>query len=112
MFVRIARQWSHVEHSRAYLRRSVVNAATRQLDRQRRERDYVRQQRPTVVPPPEVAEVLAALDSLSPRRRAAVVLRFYEDLSDDEIANALGCRPATVRSLVHRALRQLEEEQS
>ncbi|MFZ1412327.1 MAG: RNA polymerase sigma factor, partial [Micropruina sp.] len=41
---------------------------------------------------------------LPPAQRAAVVLRFYEDLSFAEIAEALGCREATARSHVHRAM--------
>jgi len=45
-----------------------------------------------------------ALEVLSPRQRAAVVLRYYEDLSDQQISDALGCRQSTVRSLLTRAL--------
>lgn len=57
--------------------------------------------------PDEMWDALAQLD---PRRRAAVVLRFYEDLPDGEIAVLLGCRPATVRTLIHRAMRDLRRE--
>jgi RNA polymerase sigma-70 factor (sigma-E family) len=49
------------------------------------------------------------VSSLPPRQRAALVLRFYEDCPDAEIAAALGCRVATVRSLVSRGLRALRE---
>ena len=42
-----------------------------------------------------------------PETRQAVVLRFYLDLPDGEIAELIGCRPATVRTLIHRALRDL-----
>lgn len=55
-------------------------------------------------------EVLSALTSLSQRQRAAVVLRYYLSWEDDAIAEALGCAPATVRSLLSRALRKLETE--
>jgi DNA-directed RNA polymerase specialized sigma24 family protein len=37
------------------------------------------------------------------------VLRFYEDLPEADIARALGCRPGTVKSLLHRGLAQLRE---
>jgi RNA polymerase sigma factor (sigma-70 family) len=50
-----------------------------------------------------------AIAKLPARQRAAVVLRYYGDLSDAEIARALRCRPATVRSLVHRALAELRK---
>ena len=56
------------------------------------------------------ADVLgAALATLPYRQRAALVLRYYSDLPDAEIAVALGCRPGTVGSLVHRGLERLRE---
>jgi RNA polymerase sigma factor (sigma-70 family) len=48
--------------------------------------------------------------ALPSRQRAAVVLRFYEDLDYPEIAATLGCAEATVRSHVHRALAALRVE--
>jgi len=51
--------------------------------------------------------VLRALAELGARERAAVVLRYYADLDDAAIAAELGCARATVRSLVHRALKKL-----
>lgn len=44
------------------------------------------------------------LGELTPRQRAAIVLRFYEDLSDRETAAVLHCSPAAVKSLVARAM--------
>lgn len=57
------------------------------------------------VPEPSVVAALAALDA---RQRAVVVCRFYLGLSEAETAAALGARPGTVKSRLHRALRQLE----
>jgi RNA polymerase sigma factor (sigma-70 family) len=48
-----------------------------------------------------------ALRRLTAQQRAAVVLRFYEDLSFDDIAVLMECRAATARSLVSRGLRRL-----
>ena len=49
----------------------------------------------------------AHLSRLPQRQQAAVVLRYFDGLGDEEIADALGCRPGTVRSLVSRALATL-----
>ncbi|MCU1602007.1 MAG: transcriptional regulator, LuxR family [Frankiales bacterium] len=50
-----------------------------------------------------------ALRTLPDRQRAVLVLRYYSDLSDDDIADALGCRPGTVRSLAARAFAALRD---
>ncbi|MGH3383726.1 MAG: SigE family RNA polymerase sigma factor [Nocardioidaceae bacterium] len=49
-------------------------------------------------------EVWGALLALPPRQRAVIVLRYYEDLSEQQIADALGCRPGTVKSQASAAL--------
>lgn len=49
----------------------------------------------------------SAVSSLSVRHRQAVVLRFYEDLSDNDIAEIMGCPVGTVKSLIHRGLARL-----
>ena len=53
------------------------------------------------------AELLAALGSLPPRMRAAVVLRHVHDLSVDDTAHALGCSVGTVKSQTARGLDKL-----
>ncbi|BCB77667.1 SigE family RNA polymerase sigma factor [Phytohabitans flavus] len=51
--------------------------------------------------------VLRLIATLPPRQRAALALRYYEDMSDDQIAELLGCRPVTVRTQIFRALATL-----
>ena len=51
--------------------------------------------------------VRRALDRLPPRMRAAVVLRYYEDMSEPEIADVLGVSRGTVKSTVSRAVAKL-----
>jgi RNA polymerase sigma factor (sigma-70 family) len=53
---------------------------------------------------------MAALERLPQRQRAAIVLRFYEDLSEDSIAQILRCRNGTVRSLVTRGVQALRAD--
>lgn len=107
-YLKIARRWDDIEVHGAYLRRAVVNAGRSYLRSHGRLRPLSAAAEP-VTGPPEYHDVWRELDRLSPRRRVAVVLRYYEDLDDVEIGRILGCKPATVRSLVHRALKQLEE---
>jgi RNA polymerase sigma factor (sigma-70 family) len=51
-----------------------------------------------------------ALQRLRPRQRAAIVLRFYEDLTEAQTADILGCAVGTVKSLVSRGIDQLRGE--
>ncbi|HWD81607.1 MAG TPA: SigE family RNA polymerase sigma factor [Kribbella sp.] len=102
-----------VQDPEAYVRRSIVNA---DISRWRR---FFRRETPsldtvpaTATPDPAVAQaehdaVWALCATLPAKQRAAVVLRYYEDLPDAEIALILDCSPATVRSQIHRALASL-----
>jgi RNA polymerase sigma factor (sigma-70 family) len=88
-----------------YLRRAVVNRCRSWGRRHTVERDH----RPRPPDPADLAadEMWDALATLTERQRAAIVLRFYEDMPDDRIAEILDCRQATVRSAVHRGLQSL-----
>ncbi|MGW0213172.1 SigE family RNA polymerase sigma factor [Micromonospora chokoriensis] len=55
-------------------------------------------------------QIWSWLSRLPRRQRAALVLRYYEDLPDAEIANVLGCAVGTVRSSISRALATLRAE--
>jgi RNA polymerase sigma-70 factor (sigma-E family) len=55
-------------------------------------------------------ELWSRLAQLSSRQRAALVLRYYEDLPDAEIAEVMGCAVGTVRSLISRALSALRAD--
>lgn len=50
-----------------------------------------------------------ALARLTPRQRAVLVLRYFEDLPEREVARQLGCSVGTVRSTAHRSLTRLRE---
>jgi RNA polymerase sigma factor (sigma-70 family) len=100
---------SSVDDSAAYLQRSVVNRSISVIRRRRvagRFPDPVA--RPVVNP--EIDEMWDLVTLLPPRERAAVVLRYWLDLSEREIADCLNCPPGTVKSTLHRALDRLRRK--
>lgn len=106
-FIRLYRNWDRADEPGAYLRTVVVNRCRTWQRRQALER--ARQPHPSArTVDQEAREMLDALARLGSRQRAALVLRFYADLSEADAARILGCRPGTVKSLVHRGLRRLE----
>lgn len=107
-FLSTVRSWDRVRDAKPYLRAAVVNGSRSWLRRRKLERRHV-QERPeaSVSSPDELSDVLGRLN---PRQRTAVVLRYYEGLADAEIADVLGCRVATVRTTIHRALGALRKE--
>jgi RNA polymerase sigma-70 factor (sigma-E family) len=109
-FGRMHGRFDELDNPGAFLRVCVVNAARSWHRRQARE---VRSLRGVPRPEPtELAarELLDAVDRLPYRQKVVIVLRYYADLSEAQIAEALGCRPGTVKSLASRALTHLEEE--
>ena len=98
----------------AYVRRSIVNAHISAWRGSGRESPWEPSWLDAAVPDPAAATVDARLAvqlcaTLPPRQRAAVVLRFYEDLDYPHIAQICGCSTGAARVLVHRALATLRE---
>ena len=108
-FTRLLERWDRVPHPGAYLRTCVVNGCKDAFRRRALERRRAAAE-PAREPVDLEADYLAdALATLPVKRRAAIVLRYYDGLSEAEIANVLRVRPGTVKSLVHRGLLQLRE---
>ncbi|HET9673014.1 MAG TPA: SigE family RNA polymerase sigma factor [Actinomycetota bacterium] len=98
-----------------YLRRTVVNLSRSHFRRRRTERDFLAAQprREPATPaadPTEHDAMWRTLQTLPPRQRAAIVLRYYEDLTDAQVAETLRCPVGTVKSLIHRGLERLRSE--
>ncbi|WP_341927094.1 SigE family RNA polymerase sigma factor [Nocardioides psychrotolerans] len=107
--------WSKVsraESSDAYVRRILTNTflSAKRAERRRPER-LLGEDPPELGPPPQGPEDRMALwphvRALPPRQRAVIVLRYYEQLNEAEIADALGCSRGTVKSTAHHALLKL-----
>jgi RNA polymerase sigma-70 factor (sigma-E family) len=95
----------------AYLRTAVVNRA-RGWHRRAATAARHPAEPPGVTGDPEIDETWHLLRRLPYRQRAVLVLRYYEDLSEAEIAEILDCRPGTVKSAANRALARMREELS
>ncbi len=98
-----------------YLSRTIVNLSRMHFRHKKVERVYLAKEvglRRSESRDPEVATretMRRALTGLPARQRAAVVLRYYEDLSVGEIAEVLQCRPGTAKSLVSRGVAALRQ---
>lgn len=108
----MASRFAGLDNPGGYLRRVVVNRCASWHRSHRRELRRMRRATAgegstyTV----ETSEMLGALAVLPYKQRAAVTLRFWADWTDEQIAAALDCAPATVRVLVHRGLASLRAE--
>jgi RNA polymerase sigma-70 factor (sigma-E family) len=106
----------HRDAAVGYLRTAVVNRSRSALRRRRTARAYVAPRDAAPAGPDdrclladEHREVLSALDQLAPRQREVLVLRYWSELSEAEIAEALGISRGAVKSTASRALDALEK---
>ena len=102
--------WPRIIDPPAYAHRTLLRSflATKRrgvLERERLER--LAESPVATSEPTHTLTVLAALGQLPPRMRAVVVLRYWEDLSVEDTAAALGCSTGTVKSSSSRGLAQL-----
>jgi RNA polymerase sigma factor (sigma-70 family) len=118
-FIRVAGRFRHLRSSDSfdtYLRRTVVNLCMSHHRHERIARSYLARERARAAgrepawSDPDVAtqDVLrTAIATLPDRQRAAIVLRFYLDRSEQQTAHAMGCSVTAARSLVFRAMKTL-----
>jgi RNA polymerase sigma-70 factor (sigma-E family) len=116
-FAELYRRWDRVRDpakAETYLRSTVLNRSRNVL----RRRQLLHRRRPLHEPPVWSAEseavlgedrreVLVALAKLPSRRREVIILRYFLDLTDAQIAETLGIAEGTVRSAIHHGLATL-----
>ena len=118
--VKVVRHWRRVERADdpyAYARAVLVNTAASRWRRRRRYDELTAAERtaPVATAPDPATEVVMrdavrrALAELPPRTRAALVLRYFEDLTEAQTAAALGCSVGSVKSQVSRGLARLRD---
>jgi RNA polymerase sigma-70 factor (sigma-E family) len=109
--IRLYASWNRIrerDSTDAYARTILVNAIHTWRRRRREEPVAVAEAAaPIASDYAERQEIWQLLAGLPRRQRAVVVLRYYEGLSDEEIAEILGCAPVTVRTQISRGLTKL-----
>jgi len=115
----VARRWPRVrsmEHPNAYAQRILINLTLDSAKGRHRhsselaDRVEDRHDEAATRALAEVdttSELIDALGMLAPRQRAALVLRYFEDLSEAQVAETMGCSVGTVKSTTSRALERL-----
>jgi RNA polymerase sigma-70 factor (sigma-E family) len=114
-FVRLATRFPDLRDPGAfgaYLWTAVTNLARSHFRRVSLERRWLEREsgNPVMTDPESHPELWDAVFRLPPRQRAAIALRYYEDLSVGQVADVLGCPAGTVKSLVSRGIAQLRRE--
>jgi RNA polymerase sigma-70 factor (sigma-E family) len=112
--IKAAGRWQRIDEPEAYVRRILYRQQVSRWRLKWRRREL------TVAEPPEgtgggdaasAAELRivmrGALARLTPRQRTVLVLRYFEDLPEGDVARILGCSVGTVRSTTHRSLARL-----
>ena len=112
--LRVARKWPRVrkmQHPGAYARRVMVNLVLDGRHKRARRTLELATIAPETAQPAvsldDRADLIRALRDLSPRQRAVLVLRYFCDLPEAEVATIIGCSVGTVKSSASRALAQL-----
>jgi DNA-directed RNA polymerase specialized sigma24 family protein len=110
-FVRLHAGFDEIQNPGGFLRVALVRLCLKWKRRSGLESDGLRLiGEPGPTGAPEIDETWALLERLSAERRTAIVLRYYADLSHEQIATVTGWRVATVRTRVHRGLEDLRKE--
>jgi RNA polymerase sigma-70 factor (sigma-E family) len=113
VLVRVVQRWHTIDEPGAYARRVLYTQSVSWWRRRGRVVETLTPDvpdRPEAAREPELAFALReALGRLTARQRAVLVLRFYEDRSESEAAELLGCRLGTVKSQTRHALRRLRQ---
>lgn len=107
-FAKVFERWNRLKEPGGYLRVSVINGARSELRKREVGRRLGLARRAETVTE-ERDYLLDALDQLSTNQKTVLVLRYYADMSEKEIADALNIRPGTVKSTTSRGLARLRK---
>lgn len=111
-FLDLQTRWRTILNPPGYLRTTVVNGARRRLTRSANRRRILRARwdADPATGSGDSDYLLDVVAALPERHRTAIILAYYAGLRSSEIAEIMGCRPGTAKSLVHRGLKRLRKE--
>ncbi|MEU8267090.1 SigE family RNA polymerase sigma factor [Sphaerisporangium sp. NPDC049002] len=113
VLARTAARWARIDEPEAYVRRAMYRQQVSWWRLASRRRETVMAETPDVVGRDDTHAadlklvLRGALARLTARQRAVLVLRYFEDLPEAEVARIMGCSVGTVRSTAHRSLARL-----
>ncbi|MFF7979361.1 SigE family RNA polymerase sigma factor [Streptomyces sp. NPDC007901] len=112
--IKAAGRWQRIDEPEAYVRQVLYRQQISRWRLKWRRRELTVAEPPESPPAPDAASAAelrlvlrAALSRLTARQRTVLVLRYFEDLPEADVARLLGCSVGTVRSTAHRSLARL-----
>ena len=109
-FAKVFERWNRLNEPGGYLRVTVINGARSELRKREVSRRFGLTRRAEATATTEERDYLIdALDQLPAKQKTVLVLRFYADMSEKEIADTLSIRPGTVKSTTSRGLTRLRK---
>ncbi|MDQ1436656.1 MAG: hypothetical protein QOK43_285 [Acidimicrobiaceae bacterium] len=102
-------RWDGLDNPAGFVRRVLINLCHSHHRRRFLERRHAQGTRLACELPQEIDETWSVIKALPAKQRAVLVLRFYEDMTVDNIADVLGLPAGTVKSQIHRSLARLKE---
>lgn len=109
-FAGLLSRWAEIANPGGYLNRSVLNGCRDHARRRHRRERFARSEPTSAHGPPELDPLWDVLVRLPFNQRAVVVLRYYGDLTEAEIAEALDCPTGSVGPWLRRALDRMRKE--
>ena len=108
-FAKVFERWNRLNEPGGYLRVSVINGARSELRKREVSRRFGLTRRAETTATTERDYLIDALDQLPAKQKTVLVLRFFADMSEKEIADTLSIRPGTVKSTTSRGLARLRK---
>ncbi len=107
-FLKMHKRWHLIENPDAYIKRVVINACNSHFRKSFREKTALNRMKSIdLESEPTSLDFMHSLNKLNKKQKAAVILKYYFDLSEKEVATVLKLKQGTASSLIHRGVESL-----